>query len=70
MEIRRAMGRHCLMEARKAGYVAMQFNFVVSTNTGAIALWRSWASPSSALFQRRSNISSLAMLMPMLCFAF
>jgi len=28
------------MEARKAGYVAMQFNFVVSTNTGAIALWK------------------------------
>jgi ribosomal protein S18 acetylase RimI-like enzyme len=40
MEIRRAMGRHCLMEARKAGDVAMQFNFVVSTNTGVIALWK------------------------------
>ena len=40
MGVGRAMGRHCLMEARKAGYVAMQFNFVVSTNTGAIALWK------------------------------
>ncbi len=35
-----AMGRHCLDEARKAGYEAMQFNFVVSTNTGAVALWK------------------------------
>ena len=34
------MGQHCLMEAQKAGYVAMQFNFVVSTNTGAISLWK------------------------------
>src|SRR5262245_26126808 len=36
----KAMGHHCLMEARRAGYVAMQFNFVVSTNTGAISLWK------------------------------
>ncbi len=35
-----AMGRHCIDEARKAGYEAMQFNFVVSTNTGAVALWK------------------------------
>ncbi len=34
------MGRHCLDEARRMGYVAMQFNFVVSTNTPAVALWR------------------------------
>lgn len=31
---------HILAEARMAGYGAMQFNFVVSTNTGAIALWQ------------------------------
>jgi L-amino acid N-acyltransferase YncA len=36
----RAMGEHCLEEARKAGYLAMQFNFVVSTNTAAVALWK------------------------------
>jgi len=36
----KAMGRHCLREAKKAGYLAMQFNFVVSTNEGAVALWR------------------------------
>ena len=38
--IGRAMGEHCLREARRAGYLAMQFNFVVSTNTGAAALWK------------------------------
>jgi L-amino acid N-acyltransferase YncA len=36
----KAMGQHCLAEARKAGYLAMQFNFVVSTNTGAVSLWK------------------------------
>ncbi|HEX8955535.1 MAG TPA: GNAT family N-acetyltransferase [Burkholderiaceae bacterium] len=36
----KAMGRHCLREAKKAGYLAMQFNFVVSTNEGAVALWK------------------------------
>jgi ribosomal protein S18 acetylase RimI-like enzyme/8-oxo-dGTP pyrophosphatase MutT (NUDIX family) len=39
--IGRALGRHCLQEARDRGYVAMQFNFVVSTNTRAVALWQS-----------------------------
>ncbi len=39
--IGRRMGLHCLREARRAGFVAMQFNFVVSTNTPAVALWRS-----------------------------
>ncbi len=36
----KAMGRHCLIEAKKAGYHAIQFNFVVSTNDGAVALWK------------------------------
>ena len=36
----RAMGEHCLDQARKAGYRAMQFNFVVSTNAAAVALWQ------------------------------
>ena len=36
----RAMGEHCLEQARQAGYEAMQFNFVVSTNTAAVALWK------------------------------
>jgi ribosomal protein S18 acetylase RimI-like enzyme len=35
-----AMCEHSLAEARAAGYRAMQFNFVVSTNERAVALWR------------------------------
>lgn len=35
-----AMGEHCLNEARRRGYRAMQFNFVVSTNESAVHLWR------------------------------
>lgn len=38
--IGRLLGTHCLQEAKKAGYLAIQFNFVVSTNTAAVALWK------------------------------
>lgn len=34
-----ALGEHSLAEARAAGYRAMQFNAVVSTNARAVALW-------------------------------
>jgi ribosomal protein S18 acetylase RimI-like enzyme len=37
----RQMGEHCLEEARRLGFRAMQFNFVVSTNQVAIRLWES-----------------------------
>jgi L-amino acid N-acyltransferase YncA len=37
----RQMGVHCLQEARRSGFRAMQFNFVVSTNAPALALWKS-----------------------------
>jgi GNAT superfamily N-acetyltransferase len=37
----RAMGEHCLQEARRRGYLAMQFNFVVSTNERGVRLWQS-----------------------------
>lgn len=36
----RAMCEHSLEEARRAGFLAMQFNFVVSTNERAVALWQ------------------------------
>lgn len=36
----KAMGLHCLREAKRAGFLAMQFNFVVSTNQPAVALWQ------------------------------
>lgn len=35
-----ALCRHSLDAARRAGFLAMQFNFVVSTNTRAVELWR------------------------------
>jgi len=35
-----AMCKHSLEQARQAGFTAMQFNFVVSTNEAAIHLWR------------------------------
>jgi L-amino acid N-acyltransferase YncA len=38
--IGKQLGLHCLATARRAGYKAMQFNFVVSTNAAAIALWK------------------------------
>jgi L-amino acid N-acyltransferase YncA len=37
----RALAVRILDRARECGYLAMQFNAVVSTNTRAIALWRS-----------------------------
>jgi len=38
--IGRTMGEHALDEARRLGYRAMQFNFVISTNGSAIRLWQ------------------------------
>ncbi|WP_309089419.1 N-acetyltransferase [Phenylobacterium sp.] len=37
----RAMCEHSLQAAREAGFRAMQFNFVVSTNERAVRLWKS-----------------------------
>jgi L-amino acid N-acyltransferase YncA len=37
----RAMAEHSLVEARRMGYHAMQFNMVVSTNSTAVKLWQS-----------------------------
>jgi ribosomal protein S18 acetylase RimI-like enzyme len=36
----RAMAEHCLSETRRLGFRAMQFNYVISTNTAAIHLWQ------------------------------
>ncbi len=38
--IGKLMGRHCLAQARKFGYLAMQFNYVVSSNVAAVLLWK------------------------------
>jgi L-amino acid N-acyltransferase YncA len=36
----RLLGEHSLGEARSQGYLAMQFNYVVSTNVAAVMLWK------------------------------
>ena len=38
--IGRAMAEHCLLEAHRLGFRAMQFNFVVATNRTALRLWK------------------------------
>jgi L-amino acid N-acyltransferase YncA len=38
--IGRELGEHCLNEARRLGFHAMQFNFVISTNEAAVKLWQ------------------------------
>lgn len=35
-----ALGEHSLEMAKKKGYIAMQFNCVVSTNRSAVELWK------------------------------
>lgn len=37
--IGRKLGEHSIQEAQKLGFKAMQFNFVVSSNERAVALW-------------------------------
>jgi ribosomal protein S18 acetylase RimI-like enzyme len=34
------MAEHCLREAARLGFRAMQFNFVVATNKTALRLWK------------------------------
>ena len=38
--IARALCEHSIGTARQAGFTAMQFNFVVSSNEGAVRLWQ------------------------------
>ncbi|MFL5751877.1 MAG: GNAT family N-acetyltransferase [Bacteroidia bacterium] len=39
--IGKMMGEYSLVEAKRLGYQAMQFNLVVKTNTAAVELWKS-----------------------------
>lgn len=39
--IGRLMGEHSLKLAKEEGFLAMQFNIVVSTNTSAVKVWQS-----------------------------
>jgi L-amino acid N-acyltransferase YncA len=34
------MGEHSIQQAKQSGYLAMQFNIVVSTNQPAVTLWQ------------------------------
>lgn len=38
--IGRLMGEHSLQEAKRFGFTGMQFNFVIKSNTQAVALWQ------------------------------
>jgi ribosomal protein S18 acetylase RimI-like enzyme len=38
--VARAMCEHSLARARERGFAAMQFNFVISSNTRAVTLWQ------------------------------
>lgn len=38
--IGKAMAEFSLIEAKRLGYLAMQFNFVIKSNTSAVALWK------------------------------
>lgn len=40
--IARAMCTHSIEQATRQGYAAMQFNFVIASNTRAVALWTSF----------------------------
>ena len=40
--VARALCAHSLDEARRQGFRAMQFNFVVATNERAVALWKAF----------------------------
>jgi ribosomal protein S18 acetylase RimI-like enzyme len=40
MGIASAMCEHSMAQARQAGFTAMQFNYVVASNTVAVRLWQ------------------------------
>ena len=58
----RALGEHCLDEARRQGYKAMQFNFVVSTNTAGVALWKKLGFEIVGTLPKAFNHATLGMV--------
>jgi len=60
--IGRALGEHCLDQARREGYKAMQFNFVVSTNEGAVHLWQALGFKILATVPKAFNHARLGMV--------
>ena len=57
--IARAMCRHSLAEAKHHGYLSMQFNYVVSTNTAAVNLWQSMGFKIIGISPKSYNHSQL-----------
>ncbi len=51
----RALCAHSLDEARKLGFRAMQYNLVVSTNKGAIRLWKEMGFETVGTISRAFN---------------
>jgi len=67
----RAMGEHCLAEAHRLGFRAMQFNLVVSTNEPAVRLWRNLGFeivgtlPGAFRHARRGLVDAYVMFRPL-----
>ena len=65
--VARMMLEHALTEAKRLGFLAMQFNFVVATNTRAIAIWESYGFdvvgrlPRAFLHPREGLVDALVM---------
>lgn len=65
--VARTMLAHALEGARAAGFRAMQFNFVVETNTRAIALWQAHRFeivgrlPGAFVHPRQGDVDALVM---------
>ena len=69
--VARAMCEHSLAYARARGYRAMQFNFVVSTNTRAVRLWQAMGFaivgrlPGAFYHPDRGDVDALVMFRPL-----
>ena len=68
--VARAMCRHSLDLAAERGYRGMQFSFVVSTNTRAVALWESFGfqvvgrQPQAFHHPKHGYVDALVMFRP------
>ncbi|NJB93491.1 hypothetical protein [Xanthomonas arboricola] len=51
--------KHSLTETQAHGYIAMQFNYVVSKNAPAVQLYKSLGSRLSELYGRHFGTSNL-----------
>jgi len=69
--VARAMCQHSLDHARQRGYRGMQFNFVIATNTRAVALWQSFGFeivgrlPHAFLHPALGYVDALVMFRPL-----